>query len=231
MAPTLTFADLKALKPCEDRFAVAKKKIGGPRKWNGREVTAAEAHRLGMSVDDLIWVASACADRGNVDVERRLRLWMADCASRVLHIYEKKKASLAPREAILAARAFARGQIGAAARDAAGNAARDAARDAAWAAGFAAWAARDAARVATWAAGFAAGDAAKDATWAAAWDAGDAAKDAAGNAARDAARDAGFAARAAARVAEEEWQKARFLEWFSENEPADWPLPKLKEAA
>src|SRR3546814_9974895 len=51
----------------------------------------------------------------DADVERRLRLWLADCAARVLHIYEKTEASAAPREAIIAARRFARGEIDAAA--------------------------------------------------------------------------------------------------------------------
>jgi len=67
------------------------------------------------------------------------RLFAADCAARVLHLYERKySADTRPRDAIVAARAFARGEIGAAARAAAwaaaGAAAGDAARAAAWAA-------------------------------------------------------------------------------------------------
>ena len=84
-----------------------------------------------------------------VRVERELRLFAADCAERVLHVFERERPNDdRPRKAIQAARDFANGKIGAAARDAAWAAARaaarDAARDAAWAA---AW---DAARAAAW---------------------------------------------------------------------------------
>jgi hypothetical protein len=78
------------------------------------------------------------------------------------------------------------------------DAARAAASDAAWAAARAAWAAASDAARAAWAA---ASDAASDAAWA--------------------ARDA---ARAAARAAEQEWQRARLVVWFSADEPADWPM-------
>ncbi len=80
--------------------------------------------------------------------EHAARLFAADCAERVLHIFEQRRPNdTRPREAINAARAFARGEID--------NAARAAARAAA---GAAAWAA----------AGDAAGDAARAAAWAAA---------------------------------------------------------------
>jgi len=75
--------------------------------------------------------------------DKTARLLAADCAKHVLAIFEKERPSDdRPRKAIAAARAFAFGKIGAAAR----AAARDAARAAAWAA---AWAA---ARAAAWAA-------------------------------------------------------------------------------
>jgi len=159
----------------------------------------------------LVWAPSALA-RHDKDVERRLRLWMADCAARVLHIYERAETSEAPRNAIIAARQFARGEID--------DAAWAAARDAAWGAALAACnAACDAACDAAWAAALAA--------VAAAWAAGDAAEDAA-RAAWDAARAAWDAARAAgddAGDAEEAWQLDRLVAWMSDVEPADWPLP------
>ena len=119
--------------------------------------------------------------------EKSARLFAADCAERVLPIYEKEYPNEdAPRKAIQAARDYANGKINkkqlAAARVAASAAASAAARDAASAA---AWAATSAAagataRVAAWAATrVAARDAAWAAAWAAAWDA-----------ARDAVRDA-----------------------------------------
>lgn len=87
--------------------------------------------------------------------ERTQRLFAADCAERVLPIYERARpGDSRPRVAVETARLFARGV-----------ATRDelfTARDAAWSAAMAA--ARDAARDA-------AGDAARDAAWAAARDA------------------------------------------------------------
>jgi hypothetical protein len=85
--------------------------------------------------------------------DKDLRLFAADCAEHVLPIFLKVRPNdYRPAEAIEAARAYARGEIGAAAWDAARAAARAAAWDAAWAA------ARDAA-----------GDAARAAAWDAAW--------------------------------------------------------------
>jgi len=203
IAPTITLAQLSNLKPCGESLKAAEKVL--PKR---RRITAAMARDAGFSQSDIIWVLSRLA-RQDKDVDRRLRLWMADCAARVLHIYEKTGSSISPRDAITAARQYARGEIkaaaGAAARAAAGAAAGAAARAAAWdAAGAAAGAA---ARAAAWdAAGAAAWDAARAAARAAAWDA------------------AGAAAGAAARAAEEAWQLERLIFRMSDDEPDDWPL-------
>jgi len=99
--------------------------------------------------------------------EKSARLFAADCAERVLPIYEKEYPNDdAPRKAIQAARDYADGKIDKKEMAAAWAAARAAARAAAWAAAWAA--ARDAAGAAAWAA---AGDAAWAAVWAAARDA------------------------------------------------------------
>jgi hypothetical protein len=164
-APTLTYDDLIKFKPCSDRLSVAIKRIGTAQEWSGNGVTAQQARDAGMHFSDIVWAASA-ASRNDADVARRLRLWAADCAARVLHVYERSQTSCAPRNAIVASRAYSRGEIDeaawAAAGDAARAAARAAARDAAWAA------ARAAAGDAAWAA---AGDAARAAARAAAGDA------------------------------------------------------------
>jgi immunity protein 5 of polymorphic toxin system len=109
--------------------------------------------------------------------DKNARLFAADCAEHVLHLFEKQRPKdQRPRKAIEAARAYAKDPSEANKR--AGAAARAAARAAAW---------------------DAAGAAAGDAAGAAAWDAaGDAARAAAGAAARAAV---GAAARAAARAA------------------------------
>ena len=69
-----------------------------------------------------------------VNVRRELQLWVADCAEHVLPFYESVyPGDNRPRRAIVAARAFANGEIDAAA-GAAAYAAGDAARAAAYAA-------------------------------------------------------------------------------------------------
>ena len=121
-APILTLAALRDLDPC--RGAMERLTLpDGP-------LTARDAVEAGATLNDLVWVASAVA-RSDRDVERRLRLWMADCAARVLHVYERENPDDdRVRNAIVAARKYARGEITAAAR----TAAQDAAKDGAWAA-------------------------------------------------------------------------------------------------
>ncbi|MGB0854882.1 MAG: putative immunity protein, partial [Pikeienuella sp.] len=121
-APAITLSALKKLDPCAERFKALSADL--PKR---RKITAAHAVESGATLDDLVWVASVLA-RKDKDVERRLRLWMADCAARVLHIFEKDHpTNVRPREAIEAGRQYARGEIDAAARAAAGAAARAAA--------------------------------------------------------------------------------------------------------
>lgn len=128
----LTHKQLKALDPCEEEFRAVTKVLGGPRKWNGKLITAQQARDAGVSFDNIVWAASSVA-RSDKQVERRLRHWMADCAARVLHIFEKEcPGDDRPRKAIEAARLYADGKIGVAAWDAARAAAGDAARAAAW---------------------------------------------------------------------------------------------------
>jgi len=234
MTPALSYTELKALDPCTDSLRRVAKLMGGATKWNGKRVNAADARKAGATFDDIVWAASAIA-RTNTDVDRRLRLWLADCAARVLHIYEREyPADDRVRNTIVASRQFARGEIGAAAWAAAGADARDSAWAAAWdAAGAAAWdaagttagaaaraaagtAARAAARAAAGtAARAAAWDAARAAAKATAWDAAwDAAGTTAGTTAWDAAWDA-----------EGAWQFDRLIEWLGDKEPDDYALP------
>ena len=137
-APAISVAAIMKFNPCLSSMADARRVL--PKR---RRFTTAQARDAGVPFCDILWVLSAMA-RTDKDVERRLRLWLTDCAARVLHIYEKTEASDAPRNAIIAARQYAR----VAARDA-GAAAGAAARAAGAAAGAAAWdAAWVAARVA-----------------------------------------------------------------------------------
>ena len=207
--PSLTLPQIEKFNPCNDDFTRVQDLLA---KHKGKRITASMARKAGCTFDDIIWVASAVA-HDDPDIERRLRLFMADCAARVLHYFEKEHPNDSrPRNAIIAAREYARGEIDkAAAWDAAWAAwdARAAARDAAWDA-WGAWAAWAAARAAAWAAwgAWAAWDAARAAAWAA----------------RDAARDAAWDAWGAAWEAEQEWQFDRLIARLSVKEPEDWPL-------
>ncbi len=194
-APAFTLAAIAKLGLCKERMDFARKVLPARRK-----ITAARAREAGMLLDDIVDVASAVA-KTNKDVDRRLRFWASDCAAHVLHIYEKTEPGGAPRDAIIATRQYARGEIHKAARSAAG----DAAGDAAWSA------ARSAAGDAAWsAARSAAYGAARSAAWAA-W----VAEDAVG----------------AERNAEKKWQYDRLVEWLSDEEPDDWPLPVRESEA
>ena len=191
-APAMTWAEVLALKPC-DPVSVRRRLKSVYPDYQSRSFTMADAAAAEIDLYNLIWLAS------KVD-PRKTRLFAADCAARVSH--------LAPDPysygAIVAARRFARGEIGADELADARYAARADARYAAYHAGQAA--ARAAARAAGQAAARAAAQAAaRYAAWyaaqAAAWDA------------RDAAWDAARA-----------WQRQRLVEWFSETEPEDWRI-------
>ncbi|MVB00091.1 hypothetical protein GN330_22860 [Nitratireductor sp. CAU 1489] len=142
----LIYDEVKALDPCKDDFHRVVKLLGGKDGWNGHKIDAAAAREAGCTFDDIVWVASALACE-DTNVERRLRLWKADCAGHVLHLYERTGKSEAPRNAIIAARQFARGEIGedeltsacAAAGATAWEAACGVACGAAWAAAWTAW--------------------------------------------------------------------------------------------
>uniref|UniRef100_UPI00260BA147 putative immunity protein n=1 Tax=uncultured Paraglaciecola sp. TaxID=1765024 RepID=UPI00260BA147 len=116
-APAFTLAAIRKLNPCDIPEGLPKR----------GKITAAQAVEHGVGLSDLIWVASAFAN-SDKDIERRLRLWMADCAARVLHIYEKDyPRDGRVRNAIVVARQYSRGEVSAAAWDAARDAAWDAA--------------------------------------------------------------------------------------------------------
>ena len=164
MKLTTSFALLKKAGACTDRYTFLAKALGGITKY-GKDtpidlLTILETN----GVNDCLWALQATTE----DASRITELIIADVAESVLHIYEREyPTDKRVRECIQARRAYANGEIDAAARAAAWAAARDAARDAARAAAraVARAAARDAARAA-----------AGDAAWAAAWAAAGAAQ-------------------------------------------------------
>jgi L-alanine-DL-glutamate epimerase-like enolase superfamily enzyme len=133
------------LKPCENGYHVCT--LEQLPAWIGPAIFETEVRGEKVEAGDKIVVREARLKKRVKWDDKLARLFAADCAEHVLPIYEKQYPDdKRPRQAIEAARRYARGEIDAAAWDAAGAAARDAAWDAA-------------------------GAAARDAAWDAAWDA------------------------------------------------------------
>ena len=117
--------------------------------WLGPEIYGAEVRGDILSCDTKIVVREVrLVSKVETWNECTARLFAADCAEHVLHLYESQHpGDDRPRKAIAAARAFAKGGFAdataaaAAAADAADAAAADAAWSAAWSAESAAWSA------------------------------------------------------------------------------------------
>jgi len=207
-APRITLEELSKMEPCADGMARVEEIL--PK---GRLISATEAREAGATLGDILWVASKMAE-DEASIAHRLRMWSADCAAHVLHIYESQGASDAPRRAIIAARQFANGHID---LTAAQNASLDA-----WDAAQGAWSAEEtAARNSAQAAALSAAQAAAWAARAAELSAGEVGRVArdAERAAQDAALFASWDARAVALAAEKLWQFDRLCLWLSDNEP------------
>ncbi len=212
-----TFAAAHAVGACVESYKKMAKALGGIENY-GRDKPFTLTQVLNvLGLDDALWVLDECAM--GADAHRIKHEYRADCAARVLKVFEKERPTDSrPRDAIKASRDYGADRIddtAMAAAIAAAIAAAAAAIAAAWDAGDA----RDAARVATMAAaGDAAGDARAAAMAAARAAAGDAAGDAwaamaaaraaAIAAAGDAAGDAMVAAMTAANI-EHNWQKKK----------------------
>ena len=191
-----TLKKLKKHDPCETSWKKGLKHLG-------KTESDSEPIKI-LDIIDVLGIKDAqWALRAVSGWDKEIRLYAADCAEHVLHIYEKKyPKNLAPRAAILAARDYSNGKISKeklraayAAADVAADAAAGYAADAAYAASYAASYAVDAA------AAYAADDAAACA--------------AAGYAADAAADDAVDAAAAgAAKQKEIEWQKEKLIEYL-----------------
>lgn len=152
---TTTLNKIKSHGPCAEGWATLLAYLGK---------TEADDEPLGITtildsngLNHAIWALRAVEGH-----DREIRLYAADCAERVLPIFEAQyPGDGRPRKAIQATRDYAEGRIDAgeleAARAAAEAAAWAAWRAAAWAAQAAAWAARTAAwadaQVAAWAVG------------------------------------------------------------------------------
>ena len=142
---TTTLNKIKAHSPCEDGWA---KLLLFLNKTEADDEPLSIATIIQSNgIRDAVWAFRAVEGK-----DKEIRLFAADCAESVLHIYEKRYPNDdCPRKSIQAARDYANGVIGkdelAAARAAAWATASAAAWDAASAARAAAW---DAASAAKW---------------------------------------------------------------------------------
>jgi len=145
---------IEKIEPCESGYHLCRRE--DLIFWLNEEIYEAEG-RGEFIVDEekVVFQEARLIKQVETWNERTARLFAADCAERVLPIFEKEFPNDArPRKAIQAARDFVNGKIdrkemglaGAAAWAAARDAAGDAAGDAAWAAAWAGAAARDAER-------------------------------------------------------------------------------------
>lgn len=197
---TMSVAEIYALRPCRPRLNALPLLFASQGRFS-----ASDAVEVGAFLSDLVWAASKLADT-NPEASRCIRLWAADCAARSLPFFEREKPlDRRVRDAITAARKFARGSIPINAARFAKVAALDSARSVVTAA---ASCAANAAALAS-AGGASAGILFSDAAWEA-------------RSAFLCAKN-GIAAEEA-EIAEEQWQKDRFCAWFSAEEPEDWPL-------
>jgi hypothetical protein len=121
------------LIPCKNGYHLCRRK--DILQWFNESIYEAEYRGEIIKQDDKVVVREVRLLRKLNWDDKTARLFAADCAERVLEIFERKHPDdPRPRQAIEAARAFARGEINQRDRAAAG--------DAAWAA---AWAAAEAA--------------------------------------------------------------------------------------
>ena len=110
---TTTLAKLKEAGACTDGYRKLANSLGGVKAY-GVDTPINLMHILGSNgVDDCLWSLRATTE----ECESLCRLMAADFAESVLPIFEKERPNDdRPRAAIEAARAFARGEIDAAAR-------------------------------------------------------------------------------------------------------------------
>lgn len=105
MTLSTSIAQIRALGPCASGYRFALGKLGEDN------VGAAEAREAGCSFDDMAWYLSVQAVN-DPEIDRRLRMWKADVAAHVLHVFEAAfPEEQSPREAIVAARAYVAGEV------------------------------------------------------------------------------------------------------------------------
>ena len=102
MALCLTIADLDKLKPCPDSGRRVRAALRKSIADKAHCYSAADARAAGCSFDDIAWAVTAMG-RTDPAIERRIRLFLNDCAIRALPIFEARFPNDdRPRRAIMA---------------------------------------------------------------------------------------------------------------------------------
>jgi hypothetical protein len=121
-----TFALCRKARACELGYKQLAKILGGVRRYGKDKPIPLASVLESNGLDDALWVLQNA--RAGKDAERIAYLFAADCAARVLEFFERAYPNDSrPREAIMTARRFARGQATVKELDAAVAAARVAA--------------------------------------------------------------------------------------------------------
>mgnify|MGYP001573016143 CR=1 FL=1 len=142
MKLTTTLRLLRGYNACKDRYVHL---VAALSEWGDDKPIPLLRILRENGMADTFWAFRAVPEEQATARDRLARLFAADCAVRVLHLFEAKHPTdMRPRVCILVARRFANGKATQEELDAAWAAAR-AAADAAWDVAAAAAAARDAA--------------------------------------------------------------------------------------
>ena len=106
----LPLSTIDAMLPPEEDWLPIRARLASSGKLTNT-FNARDAIEAGCSLHHLAFAASQVA-RHDPEVGRRIREWMADCAARVVSLFEKEQPSdTRVRHAVAAARSFASGAI------------------------------------------------------------------------------------------------------------------------
>ncbi len=103
-----TLSKIREQSPCEDGYIKLCKNLGGVRKYGAETPLKFSRIIESNGVEDAIWCLRTICPKH----EKEVRLFAADVAESVLHLYEEKyPGEDGPRKATQAARDFAEGRI------------------------------------------------------------------------------------------------------------------------
>ncbi len=103
-----TLSKIREQLPCEDGYIKLCKNLGGVRKYGAETPLKFSRIIESNGVEDAIWCLRTICPKH----EKEVRLFAADAAESVLHLYEEKYPDEeGPRKATQAARDFAEGRI------------------------------------------------------------------------------------------------------------------------